>query len=72
MQCRLLSLIDSLQEENSFKSIVADIKSQITATPVSNVPEEQYQPKQAYDDGPDALVSSRIAGLRDCSDFDLL
>ena len=72
MQCRLLSLIDSLQEENFFKSVVADIKSQITATPVSNVLEEQYRPKQAYDDGPDALVSSRIASLLDCSDFDLL
>ena len=71
MQCRLLSLIDSLQEENSFKSIVADIKSQITATPVSNVLEEQYQPKQAYDDGPDTLVSLRIF-WRGCSDFNLL
>ena len=62
MQRRLLSLIQPLQEEKLFKTIASDIKSQVTATSGLNILEEQYRPKQAYEDGLDTLVSLRIAG----------
>ena len=63
MQRHLLSLMQPLQEEKSFKTIASDIKSQATATSgLQSVLEEQYRPKQAYEDGLDMLVSLRIAG----------